>query len=99
MVCCTMGAREMGQAKLREQHRLKHQALLAAKRVKQDVAMPGERARIEHSLTNLEAEKVVLLLRSGLPWTACVRLPWFSRLMNFHCRLYGTAGAAVKTTT
>jgi hypothetical protein len=62
----TMGVREVEHAKLREQHRLKQQELMAAERVKQDVEMPGERARIEHGLKNLEADKVVLLIRSGL---------------------------------
>jgi hypothetical protein len=62
----TMDAREAEQAKLREQHRLKQQELMAAERIKQDVEMPGERARIEHGLKNFEADKVVLLIRSGL---------------------------------
>jgi hypothetical protein len=62
----TMKAREAAQAKLREQHQLKQQALLAAERVKHDAEMPGERARIEHGLKNFEAETVVQLLRSGL---------------------------------
>ena len=39
---------------------------MAAERHKQDVDMPGERARIEHGLENVEADKVVLLIRSRL---------------------------------
>jgi hypothetical protein len=102
----TMKALEADQAKLREQHHLKQQALLAAERVKQDADMPGERARIEHGLKSVDADKLVLLLRSGLGTVcglraAAVLFPRevFPPPSGFRRRLYGTAGAAGKTMT
>ena len=53
-------------AKQRERQLAAEQAAASAERAKQDAQMPGERARMEHALTNRSAEDVVDLLRSRL---------------------------------
>ena len=59
-------AHEAEAAKLLERQLAAAQAAAAAERVKQDAQMPGERARIQHALTNRSAEDVVKLFRSRI---------------------------------
>ena len=66
-------AHEAEAAKLRERQLAAAQAAAAAERAKQDARMPGERARVEHGLTNRSAEDVVQLLRSRLSTLAGLR--------------------------